>query len=97
MHAAAEKGHAAVVELFMNRSNCINFKDRVRKKSISIVSLLHTVKYFILGSNQWSRRTVLHIAAISGHVSVVNLVLDRGIKISAKDSVREIINSSILG
>ena len=40
---------------------------------------------------------MLHIAAISGHVSVVNLVLDRGIKISAKDSVREIINSSILG
>jgi hypothetical protein len=40
---------------------------------------------------------VLHIAAISGHVSVVDLVLDRGIKISAKDSVREIINSSILG
>ena len=52
--------------------------------------------YYILNFlrfNQGSTRSLLHLAAMSGHTSVANLVLDRGIKISAKDSVSIIINS----
>ena len=49
MHAAAENGHAAVVELFLNKSACINFKDRVRNKiSISAVLQVYMCMYVFI-------------------------------------------------